>query len=246
MTVLKGSLAIQQSLALVRIFKVMKDHIIENQGMVGQREYLTLSLQVSDSVRETLKMRRELERLGEDMGNVMDILSDVVLRSEIAPILLEMGKPEEKREYLLLDGQPMKADVAYMGIYGMAARSIHIVDDYISIKTLHLLHGVKKCVDVTIISDNVGRHLRKSDIEDFSRECPEISIRLIRNDNESHDRFIVLDHGTEMERVFHCGASSKDAGYRMSAVTEFCDYDVKTAFSERIEKILQNPILELK
>ena len=27
-----------------------------------------------------------------------------------------------------------------------------------------------------------------------------------------HDRFIVLDYGTADERVFLCGASSKDAG----------------------------------
>ncbi len=77
-------------------------------------------------------------------------------------------------------------------------------------------------------------------------ECPGIGIRLIRSDGESHDRFIVLDLGTGGERVFHCGSSSKDAGYRMTAIMEFSDDDVKTAFCARLDKMLQNPVLELK
>lgn len=43
MTVLKGDLAIRQSKALIRTFKRMKDYIIENQGLIGEREYLQMS-----------------------------------------------------------------------------------------------------------------------------------------------------------------------------------------------------------
>ena len=48
MTVLKGDLAVQQSKALIRAFQAMKNYIIENQGIVGQTEFLKLCLQVSD------------------------------------------------------------------------------------------------------------------------------------------------------------------------------------------------------
>ena len=65
----------------------MKDYIVENQGLVGQQEYLRLSLQVSDNI----KMRRDLKNLTDDMKGVLDKLSDVVLKSEISPILLETG-----------------------------------------------------------------------------------------------------------------------------------------------------------
>ena len=44
MTVLKGDLAIRQSKALIRTFKRMKDYIIENQGLIGEREYLLLTI----------------------------------------------------------------------------------------------------------------------------------------------------------------------------------------------------------
>ena len=40
MTVLKGELAVKQSKALIRTFKQMKDYIVENQGLIGKREFL--------------------------------------------------------------------------------------------------------------------------------------------------------------------------------------------------------------
>ena len=46
MTVLRGELAIKQNRALVRTFKQMKDYIIENQGLMNQRDFLQLSLVV--------------------------------------------------------------------------------------------------------------------------------------------------------------------------------------------------------
>ena len=46
MTVLRGELAIKQSRALVRTFKKMKDYIIENQDLIGEREFLQLSMQI--------------------------------------------------------------------------------------------------------------------------------------------------------------------------------------------------------
>lgn len=243
MTVLHGDLAVKQSKALIRTFKAMKDHIIENQDMVGQREFLKLSLKVSDNTRESLRMRQDLEKLNDDMNGVMDKLNDVVLKSEISPILLEMGKPEEKHEYLLLEGHPMKADLAYIEIYSNAKVSIHIIDDYISLKTLHLLKNVKNGVVVIVISDNVGRHLRASDLDEFRLECPEMQIRFIRNERVSHDRFIILDHGTEDERVFHCGPSSKDAGYRMGAIMELSETSIKEAFSAKISEMMEHPEL---
>ena len=44
MTVLKGPLAVKQSKALIRTFKKMKDYILENRDLIGQREILQLSI----------------------------------------------------------------------------------------------------------------------------------------------------------------------------------------------------------
>ena len=157
MTVLRGDLAIRQSRALVMAFKSIKDYIVENQGLIGKQEYLQLSLQVTENTKESIKMRHDLDELTEDMKGVLDKLSDVVTKSEIAPILLELGQSENKREYLFLDGQPIKAIDAYIKIYSKAKNTIHIVDDYIGPKTLHLLQGAQNGVDITLISDNKRR-----------------------------------------------------------------------------------------
>lgn len=44
MTVLRGELAIKQSRALVKTFKKMKDYILENRDLIGQRKILQLSI----------------------------------------------------------------------------------------------------------------------------------------------------------------------------------------------------------
>ena len=57
-----------------------------------------------------------------------------------------------------------------------------------------------------------------------------------------HDRFIVLDYGTEDERVFLCGASSKDAGARVTSIVE----DFGTGkYKALIDVLLKNPKLVL-
>ena len=42
MTVLKGELAIEQSKILIRLFKSMKDYLIENQPLISQKSYVVL------------------------------------------------------------------------------------------------------------------------------------------------------------------------------------------------------------
>ena len=245
MTVLKGTMATKQSIALIRTFRSMKEYIIENQGMIGRQEYLRLSMQMTDSIREGMQMRRDLDELSDEMKGVLDKLSDVVSKSEIAPILLELGKPEDKREYLFLDGQPMKADAAYISIYSQAKKSIHYVDDYLGAKTLHLLQDVQPGVVVTIFSDNKNKKLSLSDYQDFQTQFPIIPITFITTQNKAHDRFVVLDYGTADERIFHCGPSSKDAGKKLSAITEFSDGAVKQSLHDVVANMLENPQLIL-
>ena len=246
MTVLKGTFATRQSIALIRTFRAMKDHIVAGRFISSQHDMLQLSLQVNENRRETEKIKEELTELGTQMSSVMDRLGNVVERSEIAPFMLDFSRSEERREYLFLDGQPMRSDLAYMEIYGRAKRSIHIVDDYISLKTLHLLCGVDSSIRITIISDNLRGLLHESDYQDCIKENTDFHVEFIRSMGVSHDRFIVLDHGTEDERLFHCGSSSKDSGNRITVISELLDPYIRTMFSKRLSELLGNPVLELK
>ena len=129
MTVLKGDLAIQQSKALIRTFKRMKDYIIENQGLIGQREYLQLSIQVTKNVLDTLEIRHELNDVEDQMADVVNKLSTVVYKSDLSEIMTEFGKPQIKRGYLILNGEPFKADLAFDEIYQQAEIGKYAVTD---------------------------------------------------------------------------------------------------------------------
>jgi hypothetical protein len=177
---------------------------------------------------------------------VMEQLSDTVRKSEISPIMLDFSKEEVQREYVFMSGQPIKADAAYISIYSKAKKSIHYVDDYLGAKTLHLLQDVKAGVSVTILSDNCYNKLGLCDYQDFNTEFPNISITFITTQHMAHDRFIVLDYNTADERIFHCGPSSKDAGKKLAAITEFEDGTVKKSLHDAITNMLGNPALVLK
>lgn len=252
MTVLKGEMATKQSIALIRTFRAMKDYIVQNQGLIEQHNYLRLSLQMTDMQRELSTVRQDFQNYGslvmdhdQKLIEVMERLNDTVRQSEISPIMLDFNKTEVQREYLFLDGQPMKADAAYISIYSQAKQSVHYVDDYLGAKSLHLLQDVQTGVAVTIFSDNKYNKLALSDYQDFQRQFPNIPVTFITTQNKVHDRFIVLDYNTADERVFHCGPSSKDAGNKLAAITEFTDGAVKKSLHDVVTNMLGNPALTL-
>ena len=58
-----------------------------------------------------------------------------------------------------------------------------------------------------------------------------------------HDRFIVLDYGEKNERIFHCGASSKDAAVKLTtAISEL----MSGVFEGINEKLLTGVLLRDK
>ena len=69
MSVLRGDLAIQQSIALIRIFRAMKDYIVETQDLVSQRDLLRLSLQTNEN---TEAIRRLQAWLGDQQKIVAE------------------------------------------------------------------------------------------------------------------------------------------------------------------------------
>ena len=53
MTVLKGDLAVRQSMALIRLFKQMKDYIVaENKQLLGNDGIAQIALQTSQNTRD--------------------------------------------------------------------------------------------------------------------------------------------------------------------------------------------------
>lgn len=243
MTVLKGELAVKQSKALIRTFKQMKDYIVENQGLIGQREFLQLSMQITSNVVEMQGLRRDLMNVEDKVAGLVDNLGNVVHKSELSELILDLSNPQLKYGFLLLNGEPIEANLAYKDIYSIAKKSIYIVDNYIGVKTLVLLKDIPSSVEITIFSDNVGKGLHTLEYQDFCKEYPFRKIKFQKSGGEFHDRYIIIDWNTDKQRIYHCGASSKDAGQRITSIMEVVD---QVVYADLINKLLKNPILQLK
>lgn len=93
-----------------------------------------------------------------------------------------------------------------------------MVDNYVSTKTLQLLSQKKDGVEVILFTENGhGKKgfLTSAVVNDFENQYPNLCIK---PNPDCHDRLIVLDYKQMTEQVFHCGASSKDAGKKLCAI----------------------------
>lgn len=184
-----------------------------------------------------------MKSVEKQMCDVMDQLNDVVTTSELADMMNGFVDKEDKG-WLMFNTKYCSADIAYTDIYNMAKKTIFVVDNYIGLRTLVLLKNVPSGVEVTLFSDNVGNNkLHAIEYNDFCKEYPEINITLKKTGGTYHDRFIVLDYGTEDERIFLCGASSKDAGARITCIVE--DFGIEK-YRLLVDELLKNPNLEIK
>ena len=207
MTVLKGELTTKQSKSLIRLFKSMKDYIVENRDLIGQKELLQLAVQTNQNTQDIAEIK-ETMATKEDLKKVMDNFLD----------------PGMYKHFLILDGQKIEADAAYTKIYKSAKKTIFIIDNYVGFKTLELLNQADAKADITIFSDNIARpKLTQTMISDYINEHPGMSLVMKPTGHKFHDRYIVIDYKTKSEKIYHCGASSKDAGKLITTIIKIED-----------------------
>ena len=245
MTVLRGELAVKQSRALIITFKKMKDYILESQDTISYREFLKMMSVTTDNAKTIMELQDEIRKMDGEIRDNSTKISEMVKRSEIPPVFLDYDKLIESREFLSFNEQPAKAAETFIDIYRRAKKSIAIVDNYINIRSLRLLQEVRAGVKITIFSDNLGHYLHQSDYDDFRQEFPELEIDFVTTDGKIHDRFIMLDSGLESERIYQCGASSKDAGRKLMLIHEIEDGFVKDAMRGVVERMMGNKKLQL-
>lgn len=225
MTVLRGELATAQSKALIRIFKGMKDYISENRVLVGTDDIARLAIQTIENTAAIAKISEEMLR-----------------KSDLPKIFKNFASSDTGKEFLIMNGQLAEADVAYQGIYARAKSRIFIIDDYIGIKSIMHLRNVNPGVVITVFSDNKQSHLRLADLKDFKNEFPGLRIDFKKTNNTMHDRYIILDYGKRSEKIYHCGASSKDAGKKTTTIMEVQD---RAVYKQLVDALINNPALKI-
>ena len=216
MTVLKGELATIQSKNLVRLFKSMKDYIIENNKIL---------LQVAQNT-------KDISLIKETMAT----------KSDLANIMNNFIVPNKYKEFLIMNGETVEADICYENIYAKAKKKIYVIDNYIGLKTLIPLKSLNN-VEIIIFSDNINKGLTKIEYKDFCKEYPNVNIKFIKTNNIFHDRYIILDYKLNSETIYHCGASSKDAGKKITTISEIENKDI---YYQMIDELLKNESLILK
>ena len=242
MTVLKGPLAVKQSKALIRTFKRMKDYILENRDLIGQREILQLSMETANNRIEISKINSDMISLEKQISDVAEGLKDVVTKSELEDMMNSFISDDDEK-WLMFNAKFSSADEVYESIYRQAKSSIYVVDNYIGLRTLVHLKNSPTGVNIILFSDNVGNNkLHNIEYTDFRKEYPTVKLSMKKTGGIFHDRFIVLDYGTADERVFLCGASSKDAGARITSIVE--DYGI-AKYNSVIAGLLKNSPLVL-
>ena len=227
MTVLKGEQATAQSKALIRLFKQMKDYIAAENAPDVSAGMVALATQTSQNTRDIAEIATDVRTLSNKMERNEGFLQKV---------MANFIDPSTFKHFLILNGQRLEADVAYTQIYTMAKKSVLIVDDYLDVKTLDLLRCVAKDVSVKIFSEQHGRsRLTESMLADFRAARPDVELDDVRaTGNIFHDRYIYLDFGTANEKLFHCGASSKDAGNKITTIMQLEDIAVYRPLFERL------------
>lgn len=231
-TVLKGDLAEQQSIYIMRAFKEMRHYIRRNQQFVTGAEMNLLNARVTEISMQVAGLNDHRIKTDQSIDRI---------QKSIDTINANFIQKDDYKNFVIYKGQKFEADAAYIDIYQKARKSIYIVDDYVNTKTLQLLSQKKPGVNVILFTENgFGRQgfLTTTVVTDFNNQYPLLTTK---HNQDCHDRLIVLDYGFKTEQVFHCGASSKDAGKLMisvlSAVAEIERENIRVQTMEgRIQK----------
>ena len=116
------------------------------------------------------------------------------------------------KQGIFFNGQIFDAYRFVSDLFRTAKRSIIIIDNYIDDTVLAHLAKRNEHVTVTILTKSISKHLML-DVKKFNEQYTAIEIKEFNN---AHDRFIIIDRDT----VYHFGASLKDLGKKWFAFSK--------------------------
>ena len=213
-TVLRGELAEQQSIFIMRTFREMRHYIKQNQQFVTRAEMELLSSKVTEISVQTATVIDKQKQTEQKVD---------LIQKNVEQLSENFITDKDKKNFVIYKGQKLEADIAYIEIYQQAKKSIYVVDDYMNAKSLQHLSQKTDGVEVVLFTEN-GKggkgFLTKSLVTDFQNEYPSLRIK---PNPDCHDRLIVLDYDEETEQVYLCGASSKDAGKKLCAINQITE-----------------------
>jgi hypothetical protein len=114
------------------------------------------------------------------------------------------------KEKLFFDGQLFDAHMLMSQLVESAEKRIVLIDNYVDESVLTLLLKRKKHVTATIYTMQMSSSF-KLDLQKHNAQYPSVAVTIY---TKAHDRFLIID-----DKVYHVGASVKDLGKKLCAVS---------------------------
>ena len=151
-------------------------------------------------------------------------LTDLRLNTIFNRLDQEKNMPAEG---LFFNGQIFDAYVLMAKLIKSAKKDIKLIDNYIDESVLVLLDKRTDNVSATIFTQNTGSQLQL-DIQRHNAQYRPIEIKQITG---VHDRFMLIDDN----QLYHIGASIKDLGKKLFAITLIEDSEIIAAIRKMIK-----------
>ena len=97
----------------------MKDYILENRDLIGQREILQLSMETANNRIEINKINSDMISIEKQISDVAEGLKDVVTKSELADMMNSFVSDDDDK-WLMFNAKFSSADEVYESIYKQA------------------------------------------------------------------------------------------------------------------------------
>ena len=122
----------------------------------------------------------------------------------------------ESQQKIFYEGEIFDAFSFLVSLVEQAEKSIVLIDNYVDVSgTLNILSKKKSGVQAIVFTSK-NTKISKEDVKEFESQYPHLRVHCCSG---FHDRFLILDD----EKVFHVGASLKDAGRKCFAVMRITD-----------------------
>lgn len=134
------------------------------------------------------------------------------------------------REAVYPSDLPYDAYKDIKAIISLATKKLMVVDPYVDSTVVTLLENVQPGVEIQVLTRKMQGDFQLAG-QKFKeqREKAQRGTLAVRKSGKLHDRFVFAD-----DKFFHLGASIKDAGIKMCAMSEFEDSDIRSKLSETI------------
>ena len=130
----------------------------------------------------------------------------------MSKISLQLKTNELPTQGVFFDGQIFDAYELMSRILRSATKEIILIDNYIDETVLAHLSKRADNVEAILYTKTISRVLQL-DLERHNSQYPPIQIRELQ---ESHDRFVIIDR----KELYHIGASLKDLGKKWFAFSK--------------------------